>query len=124
MVRDLLLFLSTIRSIRTASAGLATAFGTDAYPDLHTKTAALLQTYPDLKGIISPTTVGISAAARYLQTSEFKGKVALTGLGTPNQMRDYVEDGTVTLVGATTENPSFELNGALLSRARVYRLRP
>ncbi len=35
----------------------------------------------------------------------------------------HVEDGTVTFVGATTENPSFELNSALLSRARVYRLR-
>jgi len=32
----------------------------------------------------------------------------------------YVEDGTVILVGATTENPSFELNGALLSRCQVY----
>ncbi|ANS63191.1 recombination factor protein RarA [Streptomyces lincolnensis] len=32
----------------------------------------------------------------------------------------YVEDGTVVLVGATTENPSFELNGALLSRCRVF----
>ena len=32
----------------------------------------------------------------------------------------YVEDGTVVLVGATTENPSFELNGALLSRCQVY----
>ena len=32
----------------------------------------------------------------------------------------YVEDGTVTLIGATTENPSFEVNAALLSRARVY----
>lgn len=32
----------------------------------------------------------------------------------------YVEDGTVTLIGATTENPSFALNNALLSRARVY----
>ncbi len=32
----------------------------------------------------------------------------------------YVEDGTVVFVGATTENPSFELNNALLSRARVY----
>lgn len=31
----------------------------------------------------------------------------------------YVEDGTITLVGATTENPSFELNGALLSRSQV-----
>ena len=32
----------------------------------------------------------------------------------------YVEEGVVTLVGATTENPSFELNGALLSRAQVF----
>ncbi|HSH27412.1 MAG TPA: replication-associated recombination protein A, partial [Wenzhouxiangella sp.] len=35
----------------------------------------------------------------------------------------YVEDGTITLVGATTENPSFELNGALLSRMQVLVLR-
>ena len=35
----------------------------------------------------------------------------------------YVEDGTVIFVGATTENPSFELNNALLSRARVYVLK-
>ena len=33
-----------------------------------------------------------------------------------------MEDGTITLVGATTENPSFELNAALLSRARVHDL--
>ena len=35
----------------------------------------------------------------------------------------YIEDGTVIFIGATTENPSFELNNALLSRARVYKLR-
>ncbi|WP_406004883.1 replication-associated recombination protein A [Streptomyces sp. NBC_00637] len=35
----------------------------------------------------------------------------------------YVEDGTVVLVGATTENPSFELNGALLSRSQVFVLK-
>ena len=35
----------------------------------------------------------------------------------------YVEDGTLIFVGATTENPSFELNNALLSRSRVYKLR-
>ena len=34
-----------------------------------------------------------------------------------------MEDGTITLVGATTENPSFELNGALLSRAQVLTLK-
>jgi putative ATPase len=36
----------------------------------------------------------------------------------------HVERGTVTLIGATTENPSFEVNSALLSRARVFALRP
>jgi putative ATPase len=36
----------------------------------------------------------------------------------------HVEDGTLTFIGATTENPSFELNNALLSRARVYCLKP
>ena len=35
----------------------------------------------------------------------------------------YVEEGVITLIGATTENPSFELNGALLSRAQVFVLR-
>ena len=35
----------------------------------------------------------------------------------------YVEDGTLVFVGATTENPSFEVNGALLSRARIYVLK-
>jgi rhamnose transport system substrate-binding protein len=73
-----------------------TVYGDDDDQTSFDKTAALLQTHPNLKGIVSPTTVGIAAAARYLQTSEFKGKVFLTGLGTPNQMRDYVEDGTVT----------------------------
>ena len=36
----------------------------------------------------------------------------------------FVEDGTVTLIGATTENPSFEINAALLSRCRVFVLQP
>jgi rhamnose transport system substrate-binding protein len=58
-------------------------------------TQGLLQKYPNLKGIISPTTVGIAAAAAVLDTSQYRGKIQLTGLGTPNQMRKYVEDGTV-----------------------------
>ena len=36
----------------------------------------------------------------------------------------HIEDGTIIFIGATTENPSFELNNALLSRARVYILKP
>ena len=36
----------------------------------------------------------------------------------------FVEDGTVILIGATTENPYFEVNGALLSRSRIFELKP
>ena len=36
----------------------------------------------------------------------------------------FVEDGTLTLIGATTENPYFEVNGALLSRSRIFELKP
>ena len=71
------------------------AYGGDTDQVSFDKAAGLLQSYPNLKGIISPTTVGITAAARYLSTSTSKGKVFLTGLGTPNQMKPYVKDGTV-----------------------------
>lgn len=70
-------------------------YGDDDDQTSYDKTEALLSQYPELKGIIAPTTVGIAAAARYLSTSEFKGQVMLTGLGTPNDMRDFVKDGTV-----------------------------
>lgn len=70
-------------------------YGDDDDQKSFDQTAALLQSNPQLKGIISPTTVGIAAAARYLSDSNKKGQVALTGLGTPNQMREYVKDGTV-----------------------------
>src|SRR5918997_2911351 len=72
-----------------------TVYGDDEDQKSFDQTEALLQNHPNLKGIISPTTVGIAAAARYLSDSSSKGKVALTGLGTPNQMREYVENGTV-----------------------------
>jgi rhamnose transport system substrate-binding protein len=58
-------------------------------------TQGLLSRYPDLKGIISPTTVGIAAAAAVLDTAQYRGKVMLTGLGTPDEMKKYVADGTV-----------------------------
>jgi rhamnose transport system substrate-binding protein len=72
------------------------AYGNDDDQKSFQETQGLLQAYPNLKGIISPTTVGIAAAARYLESSKYKGKVQLTGLGTPNQMRKFVKDGTVT----------------------------
>jgi rhamnose transport system substrate-binding protein len=70
------------------------AYGNDDDQTSFNQTNALLQSYPNLKGIISPTTVGIAAAARALDAKHLGGKVHLTGLGTPNQMRKYVKDGT------------------------------
>jgi rhamnose transport system substrate-binding protein len=67
---------------------VTTVYGDDEDEKSFQETQGLLQSTPDLKGIIS-------AAARYLSGSEYKGKVALTGLGTPNQMREFVKDGTV-----------------------------
>ncbi|MCZ7422115.1 rhamnose ABC transporter substrate-binding protein [Verrucosispora sp. WMMA2121] len=74
---------------------VATVYGDDQDEKSFQEAQGLLSKYPNLKGIISPTTVGIAAAARYLSGSSYKGKVQLTGLGTPNQMREYVKDGTV-----------------------------
>ncbi|CAM5589108.1 rhamnose ABC transporter substrate-binding protein [Streptomyces aurantiogriseus] len=71
------------------------AYGNDDAQQSFQQTQGLLQEYPNLKGIISPTTVGIKAAAQYLSGSKYKGKVKLTGLGTPNDMRKYVKNGTV-----------------------------
>ncbi|MFC8449147.1 rhamnose ABC transporter substrate-binding protein [Kitasatospora sp. NPDC057223] len=71
------------------------AYGNDDAQTSFQQTQGLIQQYPDLAGIISPTTVGIKAAAQYLSGSEYKGKVKLTGLGIPNDMRAYVKDGTV-----------------------------
>lgn len=44
--------------------------------------------------------------------------------GQQDYLLPFVEDGTLTLIGATTENPYFEVNGALLSRSRVFELKP
>jgi rhamnose transport system substrate-binding protein len=71
------------------------AYGNDDDQKSFQEAQGLLQSYPKLKVIVSPTTVGIAAAARYVSSSSYKGKVAITGLGLPNQMREYVKDGTV-----------------------------
>ena len=70
-------------------------YGNDDPTTAKQVTQGLLQQYPNLKGIISPTTVGILAAASVLDTPSYRGKVQLTGLGTPNSMKQYVKDGTV-----------------------------
>ncbi|MGN8632425.1 substrate-binding domain-containing protein [Blautia sp. HCP3S3_G3] len=63
------------------------AYGDDEPQKSTDQTAALLEKYPDLKVICAPTTVGIAAAAKYLQDNESACK--LTGLGLPSEMIEY-----------------------------------
>ena len=74
---------------------VATVYGNDDPTTSTQVTQGLLQQYPNLKGIISPTTVGIAAAAAVLDTDKYRGKVLLTGLGTPDSLKKYVSDGTI-----------------------------
>lgn len=74
---------------------VATVYGDDEPQKSTTEAEALLSKYPNLKGIISPTTVGVAAAAQVIQSAGKAKQVHLTGLGTPNQMRPFIKDGTV-----------------------------
>ncbi len=58
------------------------------------------------------------------RTLLFVDEVHRFNKGQQDAFLPYIEDGTIIFIGATTENPSFELNNALLSRARVYILKP
>lgn len=71
-------------------------YGNDDPSTALTVLQGLLSAHPDLKGIISPTTVGISVAAQYFDTHRKQTKgITLTGLGLPSQMKKFVLDGTV-----------------------------
>ncbi len=69
------------------------AYGDDLRDKSVSEAEALLKSYPDLKGIIAPTTVGIAAAGKVLTDKGLKGKVHLTGLGLPSEMAEYIESG-------------------------------
>jgi rhamnose transport system substrate-binding protein len=75
---------------------VSTVYGNDDPATSLTVLQGLLSAYPNLRGIISPTTVGISTAAQFLSTHKDVAKrVVLTGLGLPSQMKAYIHDGTV-----------------------------
>ena len=74
---------------------VSVVYGNDDPTTATQVTNGLLQKYPHLAGIISPTTVGIAAAAAVLDTSQYRGKVKLTGLGTPLSLKKFVDDGTI-----------------------------
>lgn len=69
------------------------AYGDDLRDKSVSETEALLKSYPNLKAIIAPTTVGIAAAGKVLTDKGLKDKVKLTGLGLPSEMAEYIESG-------------------------------
>jgi rhamnose transport system substrate-binding protein len=69
-------------------------YGNDDPSTSTTVAQGLLTKYPKLRGIIAPTTVGIVAAAAVVDNAGKKGKVIVTGLGTPLSMKKYVKNGT------------------------------
>lgn len=69
------------------------AYGDDLRDKSVSEMEALLKTYPDLKGVIAPTTVGIAAAGKVITDKGLKGEVELTGLGLPSEMAEYIESG-------------------------------
>src|SRR5262249_12730846 len=62
------------------------------------KAKALIEANKDLKGIIGLTSVAVPAAAEAVRQEGMKGKIKVTGVSTPKDMRDYVKDGTVNTV--------------------------
>ena len=88
------------------------------YADAHVeRISAVSAGVKDIRAAIA------SAQGKSSRTLLFIDEVHRFNKSQQDALLPFIEDGTVTFVGATTENPSFELNNALLSRARVYLLK-
>ncbi|WP_304226392.1 rhamnose ABC transporter substrate-binding protein [Gracilinema caldarium] len=72
---------------------VAVVYGDDSSDKSYREALGLFKSYPNLKGIISPTTVGVAATAKAIQDQGLTGKIQLTGLGLPSEMKAYVENG-------------------------------
>lgn len=93
---------------------VATVYGDDEDEKSYNEALGLMKTYPDLKVIVSPTSVGIAAAGRAVQDADKVGQVLVTGLGLPNQLREYVKGGAI---------PAFQLwNVVDLGYLSIYAL--
>jgi rhamnose transport system substrate-binding protein len=93
---------------------VATVYGDDEDEKSYNEALGLMKTYPDLKVIVAPTSVGIAAAGRAVQDADKVGQVLVTGLGLPNQLREYVKGGAI---------PAFQLwNVVDLGYLSIYAL--
>src|SRR5690606_177539 len=94
-----------------------------SYGDAHFETlSAVLAGVKDIREAIARAQAFRNGEGR--KTVLFVDEIHRFNKSQQDAFLPYVENGTVILMGATTENPSFELNNALLSRCRVYVFRP
>ena len=75
---------------------VATVYGDDLADKSYREAQGLIASYPNLKAIIAPTTVGILAASQAVTDAGLIGKVNVTGLGLPSEMAGAVESGATT----------------------------
>ena len=71
------------------------AYGDDQTDKSYREAQGLFKSYPNLKAIIAPTTVGIAAASKAVVDGNLVGKVFVTGLGLPSEMAGHVKSGAV-----------------------------
>ncbi len=72
---------------------VTTVYGDDQDDKSYREMQALVKAFPNLKGVISPTTIGIRSGAKAIVDGGLAGKVFITGLGLPSEMKDYVLKG-------------------------------
>lgn len=73
---------------------VSVVYGDDLSDKSYREAMGLFKSHPNLRGIISPTTVGIAASGKALEDAGKAGKIELTGLGLPSEMKQYVKNGT------------------------------
>ncbi len=84
--------------------------------------SAVTEGVPRIREIVASARARLEAGGA--QTILFVDEIHRLNKAQQDSLLPPSEDGTITLIGATTENPSFEINGALLSRTRVFVLQP
>lgn len=74
---------------------VSVVYGDDNSDKSYKEALGLFKSYPNLRGIIAPTTVGITASAKAVEDKKLIGKVFVSGLGLPSEMAGYVHSGAV-----------------------------
>ncbi|MGI6071221.1 MAG: rhamnose ABC transporter substrate-binding protein [Blautia sp.] len=68
-------------------------YGDEDSQKTYNETLGLVKTYPDLKGIVSPTTAGLAAVCKAIEDQGLTGKIMVTGIGLPSLQADYIKSG-------------------------------